>query len=270
MYTRLSSGCFLGQVLTRQRFEGILLTETRHQQSGWLPMHAHQNAYFCFVRRGHFAERYGTRERLCKPSMLVFHPPEEQHAESIQSQCSTSFNIELEPRWLQWATSFSTVPLEPCEVQGGEQANVALKLQREFAQTDTASPLAVQGLTLELLAGLLRSKPVKKTAPAWLNQVKELLHDQFQDRIDWTDLAAAAGVHPVYLVQCFRKHFRVTPGEYQRRLRIEWAKEQLHRPELTLSEIAYHAGFADQSHLTRHFKKQTGQTPLAFRRSTAS
>lgn len=270
MYTRLSSGCFLGQVLVRRQFEGILLTETRHQQSGWLPTHAHQNAYFCFVRRGEFAERYGSRERLCKPSMLVFHPPEEQHAERIHSQCSTSFNIELEPRWLQWATSYAKSPLEASEVRGGEQTNIALKLQREFAQADSVSPLAVQGLTLELLAGLLRSKPVKKAAPAWLNQVRELLHDQFSERIDWSDLAVAAGVHPVYLVQCFRKHFRATPGEYQRRLRIDWAKEQLQKDDLTLSEIAYQAGFADQSHLTRHFKRQTGLTPQAFRRALAS
>lgn len=270
MYNKLSSGCFLGQVLVRRRFEGITLTETRHNSSGWLPLHAHQNAYFCLVRRGQFAERFGARERLCKPSMLIFHPAEEQHSESIQSKTSASFNIEMEPRWLQWATTISKVPLDPCEVQGGELSNIALKLHREFEQTDSASPLAVQGLTLELLAGLLRTRRPEKMAPSWLMNVRDLLHDQFKQKIDWQDLAGAAGVHPVYLVQCFRKHFQCTPGEYQRRLRIEWVKDQLLHQDATLTELAYRAGFADQSHLTRHFKRQTGQTPCAFRKSSDS
>src|SRR5215471_5957352 len=59
MITRLASGCYLGQVLFRRRLDGILLTETRHAQRDWLPMHTHQNAYFCLVRRGQFTERYG-------------------------------------------------------------------------------------------------------------------------------------------------------------------------------------------------------------------
>ncbi len=267
MSAKLGSGCFLGQVLVRRQFDGIHLTQTCHQRRGWLPMHAHQNAYFCLVRRGQFTERYDDRQRVCKPMMLVFHPPEERHSERIESPCSTSFNIEFEPRWLEWASSLSPVPLEPCEIQGGELSNVALRLQREFEHTDSASRLAIQGLTLELLAGLIRSRRTEKVIPAWLHHVKQLLHDQFQEGLELNDLATSAGVHPVYLVQCFRKHYGCTPGEYQRRLRVEWAKEKLLQCELTLSEIALRSGFADQSHLTRIFKKQTGQTPMAYRRS---
>lgn len=243
-----------------------MLTETRHQRTDWLPTHAHQNAYFCLVRRGQFTERFGSRERVCKPGMLTFHPVEEQHSERIESDSSASFNIELEPRWLEWATACCPAPLVSGEMKSTEQTYLAERLHREYELNDSASPLAIQGLTLELLAGLIRSQRSEPHIPDWLHRVKQLLHDRFQEKLEWNELATVAGVHPVYLGQCFRKHFHCTPGDYQRRLRVEWAGQQLQKNEMTLAEIALHAGFADQSHLTRHFKQQTGQTPMAYRR----
>ena len=266
MYTQLSSGCFLGKVLNRRRYDGILLTETRHQRNDWLPVHAHQNAYFCLIRRGQFSERFGTQQRLCKPGMLTFHPPEERHSERIESDCSASFNIELEPRWLKWATDHATAPLESREVENPEQAQLARKLLEEFEQDDNASSLAIQGLTLQLLAGLIRSPKPESRLPAWLQRVQQVLHDRFQEKLDWKDLATVAGVHPVYLGQAFRKHFHCTPGDYQRRLKIKWAQQQLLTTDLSLADIALRAGFSDQSHLTRHLKQHTGLTPMAFRR----
>ncbi|MFT3883037.1 MAG: AraC family transcriptional regulator [Gemmatales bacterium] len=266
MVTQLSSGCFLGKVLNRRRFEGILLTETRHLRNDWLPTHAHQNAYFCLIRRGQFSERFGSRERVCKPGMLTYHPPQERHSERIESDCSASFNVELEPRWLQWATAHSPAPLESCEIDDAEQTCLAGRLHREFELNDSVSSLAIQGLTLELLAGLIRSQRIEPRIPAWLQRVRQVLHDRFSDRLEWNELATVAGVHPVYLGQCFRKHFHCTPGDYQRKLRIDWARQQLQKNDMTLAEIALHAGFADQSHLTRHFKQHTGLTPMAYRR----
>lgn len=267
MSTQLSSGCFLGKVLNRRNVDGILLTETRHQRNDWLPTHAHQNAYFCLIRRGRYTERFGDRERFCTPGMLTYHPPQERHSERIESDCSASFNIELEPRWLNWATAHSSTPLESCEIDNPDQTHLARRLHREYELDDSASALAIQGLTLELLSGLIRSQRPEPRIPPWLYRVQQVLHDRFADRLEWHELATIAGVHPVYLGQCFRKHFRCTPGDYQRKLRIEWAQQQLQKSELTLAEIALHAGFADQSHLTRHFKQHTGQTPMAYRRN---
>jgi AraC family transcriptional regulator len=270
MAATLAGGCFLGQVLLRRRFPGVVLTQTRHPRRGWLPVHSHENAYFCLVRRGQFAERFGSSERLCKPMMLVFHPPQERHSEKIESECATSFNVELEGEFLRAARAVAEIPLEPREIDSPQAANVALRLQNEFEQSDNASTLAIQGLALELLAALARGRAAGKAVPGWLSLVRDVLHDRFREPLELAELARAAGVHPVYLIQGFRKHFQCTPGEYLRRLRVEWAKEQLLRADLSLTEIAYRAGFSDQSHLTRLFKRQTGQTPAAFRRSAGS
>jgi AraC family transcriptional regulator len=56
-------------------------------------------------------------------------------------------------------------------------------------------------------------------------------------------------------------------GEYLRRLRIGRAARQLAESETPLAEIALAAGFADQSHFSNVFRRQTGMSPSSFRRS---
>ncbi|MDX1931954.1 MAG: AraC family transcriptional regulator [Capsulimonadales bacterium] len=64
--------------------------------------------------------------------------------------------------------------------------------------------------------------------------------------------------------------FRAETGEsltaYQRRLRLERARDLLLRTEEPLSVIASLTGFCDQSHLTRHFRRHFGMTPGQCRR----
>ena len=54
-------------------------------------------------------------------------------------------------------------------------------------------------------------------------------------------------------------------GEYGRRARIEWAAAQIAAGDRPLAEIAAEAGFADQSHFTRLFRRYLGTTPGRFR-----
>lgn len=54
-------------------------------------------------------------------------------------------------------------------------------------------------------------------------------------------------------------------GDYVHRLRVRYASEALRRPGARLADVAADAGFADQSHMTRVFKRVTGVTPGDFR-----
>ena len=102
--------------------------------------------------------------------------------------------------------------------------------------------------------------------PTRIELVKELIHSHLQEPLTLSALAKHVGMHPVYLAQAFRKVCGCTVGEYVRERRIEFACRELTNLNNTISEIAAAAGFFDQSHFTRTFKRLLGVTPGEFRK----
>jgi AraC family transcriptional regulator len=146
------------------------------------------------------------------------------------------------------------------------------RIYDEFCCTDAVSALAVEGLTLELLAEGVRQGPrqVQRTPPRWLRQVRDLLHEEFGQRLTLDGIAESVGVHPAHLARVFRQQQGCTVGDYVRRLRIEYACHCLRTSDTALPTIALAAGFSDQSHFSRVFKRQTGLSPAVFRESLVS
>ena len=81
--------------------------------------------------------------------------------------------------------------------------------------------------------------------------------------------ATRFGVHPSRLAHEFRARLHAGPGEYLRALRLAWAAEQLQRADATIADVASRAGFYDQSHFSRMFRRQFGVAPAAWRRDSA-
>jgi AraC family transcriptional regulator len=73
-------------------------------------------------------------------------------------------------------------------------------------------------------------------------------------------------VHPVHLSRCFPKYFNTTVGDYLKKLRIEQAAGFLTKADVSLTQVSYECGFADQSHFIRSFKQAVGVTPLQYRK----
>jgi AraC family transcriptional regulator len=142
-----------------------------------------------------------------------------------------------------------------------------LRLYREYKDLDEASPLTIEGLALEMLAEIssYRAKRTDRRPPQWLKQIKDYLHAHFSESPDLPTLSAIADVHPGHLVREFRKFYRCTIGEYIRRLRIEQACREMSLPDSSLAQIALSAGFSDQSHFSRIFKRQMGISPAEYR-----
>ena len=100
-----------------------------------------------------------------------------------------------------------------------------------------------------------------------LRRVVDLVHADFLRRFTIAELAAVASVHPAHLAREFRRHHHLSIAAYLRRLRLDWATEQLVGSDRSTADIAAAAGFADQSHFTRAFRRHTGLPPLGFRRA---
>jgi AraC family transcriptional regulator len=154
------------------------------------------------------------------------------------------------------------------QLNGRGFSRLAWLLAAELHAADAMAPLAAEGLALELLAAATRQAAVDSSprpAPRWLTSAEELIRTRTGECIRLSALAEAVGVHPIHLARTFRARHGVSVGEYGRRVRIEWAAAEIARGEASLAAVATEAGFADQSHFTRLFKRYVGTTPARFR-----
>lgn len=93
----------------------------------------------------------------------------------------------------------------------------------------------------------------------------DYLGDRSHRNVGLDELAAAAGVGKFRLIRLFREQTGLAPHALQIAHRVRRARRMLERGR-TIAETAAATGFADQSHLHRHFRRSLGLTPGAYQR----
>lgn len=266
---KLSAGVLFGEGLKSRQMGGFRLSERLYPPRFETPRHSHGTALLCFVIDGNYSESYEANTRSCHPLNLMFHPPHETHAQRFDDLGGRSLIVEIEPKWFSRLRDYQPVGQTPGAYRGGVFTALGARLYREFLATDNLSPLIVEGLVLQILGEAPRQAPPIRTprVPPWLRQVKEVIRNRFSERLKQEDLARAVGVHPVHMAQTFHRQYGCTIGEYIRQLRIDFACHRLTTTNAPLAEVALAAGFCDQSHFTRTFRRLVGLPPSQFRRS---
>jgi len=104
-------------------------------------------------------------------------------------------------------------------------------------------------------------------SPTAMRRVRDYIDAHLGDSIELVQLSGIAGLSMFHFARQFKHSEGMSPHYYLVSRRVERAKELLAGTNLSLSEIAFAVGFADQSHLTRHFRQIAHTTPGQFRRS---
>lgn len=113
-----------------------------------------------------------------------------------------------------------------------------------------------------------RRETVPADGPSSVRRAEEILRQRLIGPPSLAELASTVGSAPHPLLRAFRRHFGLPPHAYLNQVRVWRARHLLvegHAP----AEVAHLVGFADQAHLTRHFKRHTGVGPGAYRRGFA-
>ena len=98
-----------------------------------------------------------------------------------------------------------------------------------------------------------------------LRRVIDYVAASLSGPISLTDLAGVAGLSRMHFAAQFRRSTGLRPHEYVQGRRIDHAQQLLASSDLSLIEIALSAGFANQAHFSRVFKRFAGTTPSAWR-----
>jgi AraC family transcriptional regulator len=269
MVTKLPPGSFFGRTTGSRTVGGITVLESAYPPGLCLPPHEHAAAFFDLVVAGACAEVLSGRTRARGRSTFAFHPAGEVHSSRWHGPEARCFHVEVAPPLLDRVRQYSPGLDRPVHFPGGAPCLLATRLYDEFRHTDELSPLAIEGLALELLAECSRRAPRKpdRQPPRWLLTVCDLVRARFCERLTLGVIAESVGVHPAHLARVFRRFHGHTLGDHVRQLRVELACRRLATSDAPLADIALAAGFSDQSHFSNTFKRHTGVSPAAFRKS---
>ncbi|MEH6393891.1 AraC family transcriptional regulator [Pseudoalteromonas sp.] len=98
-----------------------------------------------------------------------------------------------------------------------------------------------------------------------LLKAKDYIMANLANDISIDDIAAAATMSKYHFIRLFNQQFGITPHQYVLNCRINQARKYI-ESGLSSSRVALDAGFADNSHLNRHFKRIFGLTPKQYQR----
>jgi transcriptional regulator GlxA family with amidase domain len=103
-----------------------------------------------------------------------------------------------------------------------------------------------------------------------MEMVKAYLRDHLADDLPVRTIARLVALSPFYLIRSFKAHVGVPPHRYLLQVRIERAMELLATSSLSVTQICHRVGFGSLSHFINTFRRQTGMSPLEYRRRASA
>jgi len=264
MSKSLNIGQFFGKVSQRWAADSVVVNRLVHTQPRSLPSHAHQAGFVSLMLQGEYRETAGFSQFGYQPFSCIYHPPGMDHHDEIGQAGVTLLTLEFKPELFD-GMDFAAVNLRPIiDLSGRLPAWELMDLYQRIS-SNAANDLDIESRAVALAFSIVKFSIRAPRDLRSLQRAREYVHAHFSENLTLARVARAAGVHPVYLGQIFRKQFGETLGEYLNRIRVRAAAGLLANSDVPLSSIAVDLGFYDQSHFTRVFRQVTGATPGTFR-----
>ena len=104
--------------------------------------------------------------------------------------------------------------------------------------------------------------PLPAAAPR-LTRAAEFIRENCTRSLSLREICEQASLSASHLIRAFKAAYGLTPHAYQLNCRIEFCRSRLRRGQ-SLSDVALAAGFADQAHFQRIFKRFVAATPRQY------
>lgn len=101
-------------------------------------------------------------------------------------------------------------------------------------------------------------------------QVKTYLDSHYSEHITLEGLAKRAHMNKYYLVHAFSRYTGMSPIHYLNAKRLQISRELLVSTDYSIAQVAASVGFSSQSYFTQVFRKETGISPMRYRKESRS
>ena len=220
--------------------------------------HFHERPFIAFVLKGHMVEKNKRTELSCPPGSLLYQNWEEQNSHQCLVDGTLCIILEL-------FDSNSKMKRGSFLFHDPSINILFHQLYKESKFYSETTNLEVSSLVSEISGVCYQKYDHEYKRLPWTSKLLDIIQDNYSSPLSLRWLAREIGIHPVYLSRAFRKEFNCTIGQFLRRVRVERSMILLYNSNLSLSEIAYSCGFADQSHYNRCFKQINNITPHQYR-----
>lgn len=152
----------------------------------------------------------------------------------------------------------------------------AQKLKEQAKHFDAAHRQYAEALSIVLVHELLRLNntaiPAKQSFRGGLagwqeKKVAQYIDEHLLEDVSLAKLAAVVKLSPYHFVRAFKQSFGLPPHRYLSSLRMQRAKTLLADAAMSVTQVGFNLGFSDTSSFTTTFRKHTGLTPTAYRRT---
>ncbi len=265
---RFQQGGYPGETETVHEMAGAQFIESHYATETRMEMHSHTLPFMHVVLEGSVTNQSERSLETIYVAQVQFYPAHTPHATNWRADgkgFAIQFRSEKAAEWFEWGM----LPGQPLTLPPGLVSGLLLSARRECFANDLAGVTGAEGYLAEALAELMRlphcagetERPSRR-----LRWAREILLENYETLPTLTEIARQVDLHPVYLARAFRHAFGETIGDCIRRRRIEAGCRLIVSSDLSLTEIAYAVGFADQSHFTRTFKRNLGIPPTDYAR----
>ena len=167
-----------------------------------------------------------------------------------------------------WEPPASPLHMEPLSIVLSKLLDAAAKAldvdhEQSRALLRRASTLLQSGAEP---CDLTARAPARAALAPWLaKRVERHIDDNLERSLRLGELAKVAGLSNSYFSRAFKGAFGEPPHAFILRRRVARARMEMLGGEEPLAQIAVACGFADQAHLARIFRRETGSAPSAWR-----
>ncbi|MGE0853142.1 MAG: GlxA family transcriptional regulator [Hyphomicrobiaceae bacterium] len=143
-------------------------------------------------------------------------------------------------------------------------------LAQHFKDSELRTTMGLMGLheirrATHFQKHLLRAESA--TDEMRINRLIRMIETRTESPPTVSQMARHLNISPRHLERLVRKAVKLTPMQFSTRLRLRRAQWLVRNTGQSLTQIAYECGFADASHLIRHFKQEFAITPNRMRRN---
>lgn len=236
------------------------------------PRHWHEEYNLCLLEAGAGELYYRGADHLTPPaSLYIVHPGEVHSNQAYPGQPCSFRNLYAESEIVRRIASELAGRDRPLPFFRPtvifDKEIISLYLRLHIALERPASTLERQARLLEFFARLINRYSeegpqvrVFRRARLTISRVREYLAENYSENVTLEYLSQMSGLSPFHLSRVFSEEVGMPPHAFQTQVRIARAKSLLSRG-WAISRVAVETGFADQSHLTRHFKRLVLITP---------